>query len=221
MRDNLKSFFQKYKHGLLFLYILLYMPWFAYLEKTVTTDFHVVHMVLDDYIPFIEYFIVPYLFWFFYISIGVIYFFLHNVQGFYKLCIFLFTGMTIFLIISTLYPNGAYLRPVTFERDNIFVDAVKLLYASDTNTNLFPSIHVYNTIGIHLAITHCDELKNRHILVNASRIIMVLIIMSTMFLKQHSVFDVITALGLSGIMALVLYIPDLVKGKRTDWNTYF
>ena len=61
MRAFFKNLQQNYKHLLLQLYWLLYLPWFAYLERTVTTKFHVIHVPLDDKIPFCEYFIVPYL----------------------------------------------------------------------------------------------------------------------------------------------------------------
>ena len=113
-KQQILNFIEKNKHGLLLLYFLIYLPWFQYVEKTVTTHFHVIHVALDDYIPFCEYFIVPYLLWFGYVAWGISYFFLKNKSEYYKLCAFLFTGMTIFLIISTVYPNGHYLNTTIF-----------------------------------------------------------------------------------------------------------
>ena len=155
-KERFMAWFQKYKHGLLLLYFLIYLPWFQYLEKKVTVHFNVIHMAIDDYIPFIEFFVIPYFLWFFYIAFAMAYFFLHSTTDWYKLCAFLFTGMTVFLIFSTIYPNGQYLRPTTFARDNICVDLVKWLYATDTPTNLFPSIHVYNSLGVHIAIINSE-----------------------------------------------------------------
>ena len=57
-----------------FLYGLIYLPWFFYLEQHVTTKFHVIHTPLDDKIPFIEYFIVPYMLWFAFITVTIGYF---------------------------------------------------------------------------------------------------------------------------------------------------
>ena len=68
IRTAVSAFIEKNKHGLLLLYFAIYLPWFAHLEKTVTTHFHVIHVALDDYIPFCEYFIIPYLLWFAYIA---------------------------------------------------------------------------------------------------------------------------------------------------------
>ena len=51
----LKNFIKKYKHAWVFLYAFIYMPWFMYLEKHITADseYHVIHSVLDDKIPFV------------------------------------------------------------------------------------------------------------------------------------------------------------------------
>ena len=126
----MKSFLQKYRHAWVFLYGFIYLPWFFYLEKHVTTDFHIIHTSLDEKIPFLEIFIIPYGLWFLFIAVTVGYFFFTDKTDFYKLSAFLCIGMTIFLIFSTIYPNGQILRPTTFEHDNIFVDLVKQLYLS-------------------------------------------------------------------------------------------
>lgn len=202
---KLTLFLQKYKHAWILLYGFIYLPWFAYLEKHVRTNFHVVHMAADDYIPFIEYFIVPYLLWFAYVACAILYFFFTNKREYYRLCMLLIIGMTVFLIISTVYPNGHYLRPRTFARDNIFVKAVQWLYATDTPTNLFPSIHVYNSLAVHAAVVTSTELhKNRRVRI-ASFLLMASIILSTVFLKQHSLFDVVTAFGLIFITYPLVY----------------
>lgn len=200
-KEAFNVFFEKYKHGLLLLYFLIYLPWFQHLERTVTTHFHVIHVALDDYIPFCEYFIIPYFLWFGYVAWGMGYFFLKNKDEYFRLCKMLFIGMTVFLVVSTIYPNGHYLRPTTFERNNIFIHIVKWLYATDTATNLFPSIHVYNSIAINIAVWHCDNFRKNKAVRFGSAFLMINIVLSTMFLKQHSVFDVVTGI----IMAVFLY----------------
>ena len=131
------------------------------------------------------------------------------------MCTFLFTGMTLFLIVSTVFPNGHFLRPISFERDNIFTQLCAKLYETDTATNLFPSIHVYNSIGVHLAIAHSEKTKNNKPVRLASGILMVSIILATVFLKQHSVFDVITAFVTSFVVYLMVYIRSWDKVKQT------
>ena len=82
---------EKNKHAILLLYFPVYLIGFGYLEKTVTTHFHVIHMDLDDYIPFCEYFIIPYLLWFGYVAWGVVYFYFKNKDEYFRLCTALFT----------------------------------------------------------------------------------------------------------------------------------
>ena len=206
MKINILNFLKKYKHGILpLLYFPFYMLSFSYLERTVTTDFALVHMRLDDYIPFVEYFVVPYYLWFPYIAVIVITFIFLDKRDYYKLCITLGTGMTLFLLISFLIPNGHDLRPLTFERDNIFTALIKTMYTIDTPTNLFPSIHCYNSLMAHTAIMENETLKKYKGIQIVSFLLCVSIVLSTVFIKQHSVFDVFTALGLSVIMYLLVY----------------
>ncbi len=214
MRDKVKELLYRYRHGWILLYLVIYQIWFVYVERTVTRRFHIVHMAVDDYIPFIEIFIVPYLLWFGYVAFAIAWFFFKDVQDFYKICTFLFVGMTVFLVISTVYPNGHYLRPRVFERDNIFISMVKGLYMIDTPTNLFPSIHVYNSIGVQLAVMHSDKLKEKKWVKRISFVLMCMIIASTMFLKQHSVFDVVTGCVMALVMYTFVYAREWQFGRR-------
>ena len=208
---NKKELFDKYHHAWVFLYGFIYMPWFSWLEKHVTSNYFVIHSVFDDYIPFIEIFIIPYLLWFVYVSGTVLYFFFTDKQGFYRICTLLITGMTLFLIICTIFPNGLNLRPSTFARDNIFVDLVRFIYRADTSTNVLPSLHVYNSIGCYIAIRNSQKLRQYKWVQNGSLVLTVSIVLSTMFLKQHSVVDVIAAIVMIYFIYQFVYIPEQVK----------
>lgn len=212
---KIKYFLKKYSHGWVFLYALIYLPWFAYLEKTVTTHFYEIHSKIDDYIPFIEYFIIPYLLWFAYILIGGLFIFFTDKKEFYKMAAFGITGMTLFLMICTVFPNGLHLRPTTFARDNIFVDLVRQLYATDTPTNVLPSIHVYNSITIAIAIGRSKVLENKKWIKAGSYILAILIILSTVFLKQHSITDVVCAFAIATGAYCVIYAPATAKAHKT------
>lgn len=213
--NRLKAFYEKYKHGLpLLTYMILYLLWFRYLEKTVTTQYRVIHMTLDDHIPFCELFVIPYFLWFIYVSVTVLFFFFQDKDDYYRTCIFLFTGMTVFLVISTLWPNGHHLRPHVMPRDNIFTWMIAALYQADTATNLWPSIHVYNSLGAHLAISHSRYFADKRIVRKGSLLLAVSIILSTMLIKQHSVFDVLTAFVMALVMYLVVYRFDILYMVR-------
>jgi len=203
---RIRDFIACYKHGFIAVsYFLVYLVWFFYLEQTVTRYYKVIHVPLDDYIPFCEIFIIPYYLWFAYVAVALLLVLFTDKTEYYKSCAFLFTGMTVFLIISTLWPNGQHLRPFTMPRDNIFTQMVAGLYLTDTPTNLWPSIHVYNSLGAHLAIRNCSMLKNHRGIHFASFVLAVSIILSTVFLKQHSVFDMLTAFVMAFFMYYAVY----------------
>lgn len=121
--------------------------------------------------------------------------------------------MTVFLLVSTFFPNGHHLRPSVMPRDNIFTQLVALLYRTDTSTNLWPSIHVYNSIGAHIAFRRSELGKNK-VLRFASFFLCVSIILATVFLKQHSVFDMVTAFVMAGALYAVVYRYDLLAYLR-------
>lgn len=212
----MKKLWLNYKHAIpLILFGVIYMTWFAHLEKTVVRGFHIIHMDIDKYIPFCEVFVVPYFLWFAYVSAVVLFFLFQNKDDYFKACAFLFTGMTIFLIVSTIYPNGHYLRPAVMPRDNIFTQMITGLYRTDTPTNLFPSIHVYNSLGAHFAIMHSDYFAKKKGIRTASLILCISIILSTVLIKQHSVFDMLTAFGLAAVMYVLVYRRDTVPAFNT------
>lgn len=207
------AFVKRYSHGLwaLFYLFFIYLPWFSFLEKNVTRNYHLIHMAADDLIPFNEYFIVPYLLWFPYVFGIILFLVFTDKEGYWKLFTFLAAGMTLFLVISSFYPNGCQLRPTVLPRDNVFTQMVLRLYNSDTSTNILPSIHVYNSLGVHIAVAGYKEGSGSRfdkIMRTGSLTLCTLIILSTMFIKQHSVFDVIAALLMATVMYFIVYILD-------------
>ena len=96
----MKRYYEKYKHIIpLAIFGVIYVLWFYLLEHRTNVQYMVVHMNIDDYIPFCEYFIIPYLLWFGYVGWGIGYFYLKDRSEYFRLCAMLFTGMTIFLIV--------------------------------------------------------------------------------------------------------------------------
>ncbi len=204
MRKPLE-FWDKYKHGMWILaYMAFYLVGFCILEHAGHRHYHVIHSVVDDLIPFCEYFIVPYLLWFVYMFVSVCWFifFCKDRTEYYKLVCALAIGMTIFLIVSCVFPNMQDLRPQTFANDNIFTKLTKLIYMTDTPTNILPSIHVYNTLIIHNALSSCPQLERHRGVKAASCLLAISIVLSTMFLKQHSVVDVTMGIMMTAAVQL-------------------
>ena len=124
-------------------------------------------------------------------------------QGFYRLMGFLAAGMTLFLIVSVVYPNALHLRPVYLSRKNVFMSAVHFLWRIDTPTNVLPSLHVFNTLGCWIAIRRSEALRARRGVQLGVSVLSAAIILATLFLKQHSFVDVSAAF----LLAVALYYP--------------
>ena len=212
MKDKLNQ----YKHVLLLLYFPLYLAAFRYLENITPEHLHIISSPLDQYIPFLPVFIIPYLFWFVYIALPGMYFLFCEREVFCRLMYFGMIGMTVFLLISYVYPNGLAIRPEHLIGESVFIKLTRYVYSVDTSTNVLPSIHVFNSIGIYLAVKDSDNLRKKKGIRYASLTITVLIILSTMFVKQHSVVDVIAGLLLSCVASNLIY-----GGRAIQlWNNF-
>ncbi|MBQ6814401.1 MAG: phosphatase PAP2 family protein [Lachnospiraceae bacterium] len=203
----MKAFFIKYHHAWTLLYFPVYMMWFTWLERTVTTDtsYTNIHVYFDDLIPFCEWFVIPYVLWFVYIVVVMAFVLFTSRKEFYKASIYMFAGMSMCLLICTLWPNGQDLRVDEFAKDNILTSLMGFIYSADTNTNVFPSIHVYNSVGAVILISKNYILRKYNWLKISATILSILIILSTMFLKQHSVIDVLGGLALATLMYIPVY----------------
>ena len=220
---NLTS--QKYKH----LFLLLYWPIFGLvfmsLEHVVPVLYErimgreliytAVESVQDAAIPFCEWFVIPYYFWFVFLIGMVLYGLLFDIRAFRHYMWFVILSYTVTAIIYIAWPNMQPLRPMEFPRDNWMTDIVKNLYDFDTHTNVCPSIHVLGSLAVCFAGLHSKTLRGvgwKLFFVIAT----VLITLSTVFLKQHSIIDVYTALALGAVCYVAVFFGICREKKPTD-----
>ena len=162
-----------------------------------------VHIFLDDMIPFCEWFVVPYVFWYGLILFSVWYFLRYDVDSFRRLQIYILVTQSLAMAIYILFPSRQDLRPEAFPRDNVFSGLVGLIYRIDTNTGVCPSLHVAYSLGILSAWLRrrSTPLWGRVFVVMAA----VLICLSTMFIKQHSAADFFAALPVCLVAEVISY----------------
>ena len=212
MKIDFKALLKKYDHVWLLLYIPIYLFFFNVLETWISPEFDywVSYMPLDDLIPFNELFVIPYVIWFPYMFLMGGYLFFMDKDAFIRYIWGFIIGFSTSLICFALFPNGQDLRPEVFPRDNFLVDMVKDLYASDTNTNVLPSMHVIGAWLIFFVYLDCERLKKWwHI--SYAFVIAVLTTLSTVYIKQHSFLDVIWGV----IWCVPIYFITNVWMKRT------
>lgn len=205
---------ERFRYWWTILYFPVYILCFGIAEARIA-DFTVIGLPIDHQIPFVEAFIVPYLLWFPYIGITFLWFFFRDKKEYLQYMGFLYIGMTVFIIVSFVFPNGLELRPDLEEiaRDNIFIRQIAVLYHTDTPTNVLPSIHVYNSIAAAVAVVESRQVSPKRWQKIAAVLFSGSIVLSTMFCKQHSVIDVITAILLSFVVYIVIYGYDKYKHK--------
>ena len=193
----------EYRH----LKLLLYWPMFGLFFLTVERlwireTYSPISCPLDDLIPFCEFFLIPYLFWFVFL-VGIhVYTLLYDVESFQRLMKFIMLTYSAAMVLYILFPNCQELRPVAFERDNIFTRFLEGFYQFDTNTNVCPSIHVASAMAMDLALCRSIPGRKRWVRVLANGVF-VLICLSTVFLKQHSIIDIFWGAVVTGVLHLV------------------
>lgn len=72
---------------------------------------------------------------------------------------FIAATFTLSTLICFLIPNGQDLRPETFERHNIFTALLSFIYSADTNTNVFPSVHVAGCLALCFTALDSEKLR--------------------------------------------------------------
>jgi len=200
----------EFKHLWLILGWVWYLTMYILTEKYVPIEkCHEVHSVVDDIIPFNEYFILAYTSWYFMLVGSLLYFLLYDVKSFVNAQKFIIATQVIGIATYIIWPSVQYLRPTTFEHENFCTFLLGLIYGVDTPTGVCPSLHV----GYSLALLSV-WLKKKDVKL-VWKVIMtlwvILICLSVMFVKQHSFTDVWAAVVMCALIELVLFGKDYKK----------
>ncbi len=183
----------EFSHLKLLLGWVVYFILFFLTEQLIPAEkCHPVHCAMDDWIPFCEFFVVPYVLWYGYIVLTLLHMLLYNIELFRRLSKYIIITQMTAIVIYIFLPSRQDLRPLDFPRENACTQLISLLYAVDTNTGVCPSMHV--AISIALASAWIKENGTG----TAWRVCLVafavLVCLSTVFIKQHSVLDALAAL---------------------------
>ena len=218
MMKRFWNWLKENKHAWLALYLPVYLIGFFWVESYVPADsnYWVSYTPLDDLIPFVEYFVIPYYLWYPFMVVTGLYLLFRDAPAFSRYMLAIAFGFTASIIFFALFPNGQNLRPATFERDNIFTRMMALIYATDTNTNVLPSIHVVGSALVVFALFDAKPLKGRRFiwLKVGSILLAILITLATVFVKQHSVLDIYA--GLAACVPIYFLIYNKKMRAWTD-----
>ena len=209
----------EYRRVLLLLYWPIELAFFT-ISGRLPWTYHVVHSPLDDAVPFLEGFVIPYELWFLCGVFIVLYTLRYDIPIFrrfmwYMIVTILIAG-TVFLV-WTNYFSG---RPVqelgwprsigdyydAMPRKNVFTWMLSYIYHTDPPRNAFPSEHVVVALGMAAAALHSKKLRRPAFSVPFVALQLV-ICASVTYTKPHSVLDILGALPVSLIGYLSCFIP--------------
>ncbi len=211
MKERIADWIGTHRYCLAGLYAPVFFAGFFLMELFDREPVNVIHCALDDLIPFNEYFVLLYLLWFIWIPIFFFYFMFKDRDAYLQLVFTMFGGATVCLVIYFVWPNGLDMR-VPIVPDNIFAHIVNLIRWIDPPTNVCPSIHVSATVAVLFTILDSRQLKGRIWLYVLAWAVTFGICMATLFIKQHSVVDVVCGWALAIIMQVLWAAGRAVRG---------
>lgn len=215
----------QYRH----IFLLLYWPLFGFLfwcaERVFpVSSYYVVYSPVDSMIPFCELFVLPYVLWYFYLIFIHGYTFFYDVEAFKKLMKYIIFTYSLALVIYLLFPTCQLLRPAVFERQNLLTDFMGWFYTIDTNTNVCPSLHVVGSLAVMHTAWNTKGLDGKFSKI-AFAVTTFFISISTVFLKQHSVIDVLAALPVCAVAYRISFgkkttdVQHKYKWLKRRWKT--
>lgn len=187
------------------LFLPVYLLAFAVVERVLPAEVcQPVHIPLDDKIPLLEGFVVPYILWMpMILAMGVLLIWKDH-EAYKRFWTYFGVSCIGALALYLLFPNRQDLRPPEMPRDNLFTWILSIVYASDTNTNVCPSIHVIGSFAVCFAAWDAKCLRKFWIQAGIWTAAFVIAI-STIFVRQHSVLDLMLAVPYSFGVYLIVY----------------
>ena len=192
------------------LWVPAYLACFALLERLPDRPYWATQLPLDDLIPFCAWFVLPYCTWYFLLLGTGAALLLANRRSAYRRYMLFLSGT--FFVSAALWivlPNGQDLRPEN--PSGLLAPLVEAIYRVDTNTDVFPSLHVVGAVGAAIAVRDAWGRTRRRVC-KAVDALAALICLSTVFIKQHSVLDAAGGLAFSAAAWGLVYSPAARRG---------
>lgn len=190
------------------LYLMLYQLTFTALERW-SRPFHIMHCRLDDWIPFSRFAVAPYVLWFAWVPLMLLWFLRRDRSEFCRLFLTIAGGTAFALCIFAVYPT-AQLRRRTLYGSDVFTSLIRFIYQADTPTNVCPSLHVFVSLAVLLAVLGSGlQMARGFKLFNVLAALS--ISASTVIIRQHSCVDVFWGAVLA---AAAYWLADRYMARR-------
>ncbi len=156
---------------------------------------HMDYMAIDEKIPFVKVFIIPYMSWMPFILSTLVYFCLKHRKLYYRVLGVYTVNVLLCYAIFYFYPTTVPRPDLT--GDGLLDEFVRWMYTQDEPYNCFPSIHVMTSYLMWIyAVRHQSTTAAAKGWIS---LFAFFIIVSTVLVKQHSVLDVAGGIALAEI----------------------
>lgn len=194
---------------MLIMILVIYQTFMYFIAKVTPIEVNLVGNYIDSKIPFVAQFIYVYVSWYLMLLIVPYLFYKHNPKSFNKYYVTTFICITLVVFIYFFYPT-------TMNRADIAVSSiseylVNVIYMIDTPVlNCFPSMHcLISFVFIYVALAEKNlNPRSKLIIIIWS----ILVILSTLFVKQHVLVDMLSAFVISIVVYTVVnkvkYLKD-------------
>lgn len=182
-----------------------------FLTKPFIQDPYILGSTLDNAIPYIPHFIWIYVFWYFMLFAVPYYIASKNTNSLYKYITTYIITTIISGIIFVSFPNSVIRADI--QDTDIANKLVNLIYTLDTPAiNCLPSIHCLFSYLFILAVfdTKKDSSTVMKVIIT---VLSILVVLSTLFIKQHVVYDAIASL----VLAIIVWI---IVDKTKIYNLF-
>ena len=200
MKEKLK----KYKY-LLWGIPILFQPAIWGVFQQIPAKYNV-YCKLDDMIPFCKYFVLAYISWFIFYAGSMVFFLLKDKETFVNTCKHMILGLIMCWFTFIFWQNQITFRPENLAVTDIWTWMISVIYKSGKTVCACPSLHCYISGVLCCSWLKYKNFKMPKIAKTAFVILTILIWISTVFIKQHSIIDAVGALIVMILSYIVVYL---------------
>lgn len=197
----------------LYLAIMLTLPMLDIVYKSLNNPNVKVHTLVTDIdrsVPFVNAFILPYVIWYGFIYVVLIYLYFIDKEVYLKTLLTYEVCIIISFIIYSLFQTTVP-RPLLAGND-FLTNIVRWVYNSDNPFNCFPSTHSFSSYIILRGVSK-SKIENKFLRFSIF-FMCVLVMISTQFVKQHVILDLIGAILLGDIVFKLIFRLSFEKQRN-------
>jgi len=198
----------RYKHWIIFIVMVIVTLLYRFTNRPIG-EVRNLTMAIDLKIPLIKEFIVIYNSWYPFILVSILSFMAKEKTLFVESVMAVILGNILALLTFILYQTIVPRPSIT--GSDIFSKLLLMTYGVDNPYNGFPSLHVIATVIVVIAMFRS---RKKRIYKVASLIFGILILLSTLFVKQHVLLDVYSGIIYGAVVYSIVVFAMQFRSVR-------